>query len=67
MKHNRLEIIRVNDVTLAVQNVLRKTFGDEYLKQVRKIPVKSPSVTKHSGSYIARNQVGAKTKISEVF
>jgi hypothetical protein len=34
MKHNRHEMIRVCDVKPAAQNVLRKTFGDDYLKQV---------------------------------
>jgi hypothetical protein len=34
MKHNRHEIIRVEDIKPLVQNVLRRTFNDEHLKQV---------------------------------
>ena len=34
MKHNRCEVIRVEDVKPLVQNVLRRTFNDEHLKQV---------------------------------
>ena len=35
MKYNRREIIRVTDIKPAVQNILRKAFGDNYLRQIR--------------------------------
>ena len=35
MKYNRREIIRVSDIKPAVQNILRTTFGDHYLRQIR--------------------------------
>jgi hypothetical protein len=34
MKHNRHEVIRVEDVKPLVQNVLRRSFNDDHLKQV---------------------------------
>ena len=37
MKHNRHEIIRVEDIKPLVQNVLRRTFTDEHLKQVGRL------------------------------
>ena len=35
MKFNRREIIRVADIKPAVQNMIRKTFGEHYLRQIR--------------------------------
>jgi len=35
MKHNRQEVIRVENVKPAIEKVLRKTVTDGYLKQIR--------------------------------
>ena len=35
MKFNRREVIRVADVKPAVQTMIRKTFGEHYLRQIR--------------------------------
>ena len=37
MRHNQGSIIRVEDIKPALQNVLRRTVNDEYLKQVTQI------------------------------